>query len=57
VDALGSAGYVAREIVGEEDIVDYTQRRGYLDQFARQLGTSIAERLMMWGALKLQTSS
>ena len=36
VDGLGSAGYVAREIIGAEDIVDFTHRESYLDRFARR---------------------
>ena len=45
VDALGSAGYVAREVIGAEDIVDYTLRDTYFDRFARQLGTAVASAL------------
>ena len=45
VDALGSAGYVAREIIGEEDIVDFTRRENYLDRFASSLGASFATQL------------
>jgi protease-4 len=41
VDALGSSSYVAREIIGAEDIVDFTFRRNVLDQFASQLGASM----------------
>ncbi|MGH8246304.1 MAG: S49 family peptidase, partial [Gammaproteobacteria bacterium] len=42
VDGLGSAGYVAREIIGAEDIVDFTRRESYLDRFAKGLGTVLA---------------
>ncbi len=45
VDGLGSAGYVAREIIGEEEIVDFTRRATYLDRFAKQLGTTVARML------------
>ncbi|MFT5133023.1 MAG: protease-4 [Gammaproteobacteria bacterium] len=45
VDALGSAGYVAREVIGEEEIVDFTRRENYLDRFAGSLGTQFANRL------------
>lgn len=45
VDALGSAGYVAREVIGAEEIVDFTRHENYLDRFAGSLGTSIANRL------------
>ena len=42
VDGLGSAGFVAREIIGVEDIIDYTHRGTYFDRFAKQIGASIA---------------
>ncbi len=45
VDALGSAGYVAREVIGAEDIVDFTHRENYLDRFAGSLGASMASKL------------
>ena len=45
VDALGSAGYVAREVIGAKHMVDYTHRESYLDRFAQHLGTSLADRL------------
>ncbi|MET4693888.1 S49 family peptidase [Endozoicomonas lisbonensis] len=38
VDGLGSAGYVAREVVGNETIVDFTARLSPLEKFARDLG-------------------
>lgn len=41
VDGLGSSSYVAREIVGEENIVDYTLRPNYLDRFAERLGAAM----------------
>ena len=45
VDALGSAGYVAREVIGEEEIVDFPRRESYLDQFAGSLGASLARQI------------
>jgi protease-4 len=45
VDEFGSAGYVAREVIGAEDIVDFTFREGLFDRFTRRLGTSIADTL------------
>ncbi len=48
VDALGSASYVAREVVGAENLVDFTVRETPLDRFAKKLGASVAERLEMW---------
>ena len=49
VDALGSASFVAREIIGAEDIVDFTPRRNVLDQFARRIGASVSERFLGGG--------
>lgn len=48
VDALGSASYVAREVVGEEKLVDFTVRENPLDRFAKKFGGSVAERIALW---------
>lgn len=45
VDGLGSANYVAREIIGEEEIVDYTHHPDPFEQFAGKLGVSMASSL------------
>jgi len=45
VDALGSAGYVARVVIGAEKIVDFTKRETYLDLFANQIGATFARTL------------
>jgi protease-4 len=45
VDALGSASYVAREVVKAEDIVDYTTREPYFDRVAKRLGATFAQSL------------
>lgn len=42
IDGLAGSGKVARELIGAEDIIDYTPRPNYLDQFAGRLGASIA---------------
>lgn len=41
VDGLMSPGQVAREIVGTEELEDFTPRRHPLDEFFRQFGVSI----------------
>lgn len=46
VDALGSAGDVAREVFGAEEIVDFTYREGVLNRFARELGVALANRVV-----------
>ena len=45
IDELGSASYVAREVIGQEDIVDFTYRENYLNRFANQLGAAIGKEL------------
>jgi protease-4 len=46
VDQLGSSAYVAREVIGAENIVDFTQGRSYLEQLVKRFGTSAAESLV-----------
>ena len=45
VDALGNSSYVAREVIGEEKIVDFTPRPSYLEAIADRLGTRMANVL------------
>lgn len=52
VDGFGSAGYVAREIIGYEKITDYTLRETYFDRFARGLGAAIAEQFREFTAFR-----
>jgi protease-4 len=44
-DGLGSAGYVARELIKEEHIVNFTPRPNYLDRFAERIGVTMANVL------------
>jgi protease IV len=44
-DALGSADYVAREVIKQEDIVDYTYQETVVDRFAKKLGASMAKAI------------
>ena len=46
VDGLASPGQVAREIIGEEKIVDYTPGVGPLAAFTKGLGVAMADRAM-----------
>lgn len=41
-DAIGSTGYVAREVVGAEDLVDFTAKEDPLARLADRLGASAA---------------
>ncbi|MBL4711832.1 MAG: S49 family peptidase [Gammaproteobacteria bacterium] len=43
IDELASAGYVAREVIGEETIVDYTVQEDILERFAQRLGSTVAQ--------------
>lgn len=45
VDEFGSAGSVARDVVGAENIVDYTPKEDLLGRVTKQLGVSIANTL------------
>lgn len=47
IDGLGSAGFVARERIGEENIQDFTLKQTPLDRFAKRLGTDIADHLAL----------
>lgn len=46
IDGLGSSSYVAREIVGEEKMVDYTVKPSFADRFADKLGASMSAVLV-----------
>ena len=57
VDGLGSAGYVAREIVGAEDIVDFTPQPDPFEQFTKGLGVSVGKTISSMignGTIQLQ---
>jgi len=48
IDGLGNASYVAREVIGAKDIVDYTVEDSPFDRFSKKLGVSMANQLAMW---------
>ncbi len=54
VDGLGSPGYVAREVIKAEDIVDYTPRRRLLERFAERIGASAANAMMKISGLSAE---
>lgn len=41
IDGLASPGKVARDIIGEENIIDYTPRLSRLEELTRRFGTSM----------------
>ena len=46
IDGLANSSTVARDIIGAEEIIDYTLRPSYFDQFAGKLGTSISQLML-----------
>lgn len=55
VDELGSSSYVAREVIGEEEIVDFTTQPDFFEKFAKGMGTAMASALVkMTGGLTLR---
>lgn len=61
-DALGSADYVAREVIKQEDIVDFTYQDDFASRIAKRIGASvsatlgevIAKQLVSSGEVKLR---
>jgi len=49
VDEFGSSGYVAREVIGAERVVDFTPKRDYLERVAERLGAGMARALLRHG--------
>lgn len=45
IDHFGSAGYVAREVVKNDNIVDYTLKPNYLEKLANKMGASFAHQV------------
>lgn len=52
VDGLGSSSYVAREVIEAEDIVNYSPKDTFFEQFAGKLGTSFGQVLSQTVDLK-----
>jgi protease-4 len=46
---MGSAEYVAREVIKAEHIVDYTTREGFAERFAKRFGAVAAQALVNAG--------
>jgi protease-4 len=42
VDGLGSSGYVARELIGAENLVDYTKKKDLFEGLAERFGAGVA---------------
>ena len=48
IDGLGNASYVAREVIGEAELVDFTVKDSPLERFTKQLAVSIGSQLALW---------
>lgn len=44
-DAFGSSDYVAREVIKQEKIVDFTSHEGFADRFAKKFGASMSQAI------------
>lgn len=44
-DALGDVDYVAREVIGEENVVDFTPHPDFFERFADRIGASMANTM------------
>jgi len=44
-DALGSADYVAREVIKQEEIVDFTYQEDFASRIAKRIGASVSATL------------
>jgi protease-4 len=53
IDGLGSASYVAREVIGEKTLVDFTVDESPIDRFAKKLGAGVAEQISLWMGLQV----
>lgn len=54
VDGLGSSSYVAREILGTDNVVDYTHQDPYLEKLLGNFGASIGNSLVSAFSPRLQ---
>lgn len=57
IDGLGSSAYVARELIGNGKLFDYTQRPGVFEKFSEQFGSGVAQafiRASTDGSLELR---
>ena len=48
IDGLSSSSAVARDVIGEKEMVDFTVEESPFDRFSKKLGTSVADRVAMY---------
>jgi protease-4 len=44
-DKIGSSGYVAREVIGEEEVIDFTQEPDLLERITDRIGVAMARAM------------
>lgn len=54
IDGLANSSTVAREMIGAEEIIDYTLRPSYFDQFAGKLGASISQLMLQSSTVSIR---
>lgn len=54
IDGLGSPGYVTREIIGNEVVVDYTSHPDFFDQIAQRFGVMAKNSMQSFLELNLR---
>jgi protease-4 len=47
IDGMGSASSVARDVIGQKELVDFTVQDSAFDRFSKKLGVSLAQELAM----------
>ncbi len=45
IDGIGSSGFVAREVIGVSEVIDYTTSHSLLDRLASRIGSSFGKQL------------
>lgn len=53
-DGLGSLDSVARDVVKEKNIVDFTPQEGLADRLARRIGTALGDAMQPWAGESLR---
>lgn len=54
IDGLANSSTVARDIIGAEDIIDYTPRPNYLDRLAGKLGANISQMIFQSSSMSMR---
>ncbi|MFW9605999.1 MAG: S49 family peptidase, partial [Pseudomonas sp.] len=47
IDGLGSLDSVARDVIGQEVIVDFTEQESTIDRLAKRVGAGVSEQVAL----------